>query len=77
MTDKRWRQRRVKSFRCSDELLEMIMGEDQIRCYEGNRFQTALGSDGGIAAIGASYVSFFWRLMSGIAEFSERDVKRL
>ena len=27
MTDKRWRQRKVKSFRCSDELLEMILGE--------------------------------------------------
>ena len=27
MTDKQWRQRRVKSFRVSDELLEMIMGE--------------------------------------------------
>jgi hypothetical protein len=27
MTDKKWRQRKVKSFRCSDELLEMILGE--------------------------------------------------
>jgi hypothetical protein len=31
MTDKRWRQRKVKSFRCSDELLEMILGEAERR----------------------------------------------
>lgn len=29
--DKRWRQRRVKSFRVSDELLEMIRGEAERR----------------------------------------------
>ena len=27
MTESKWRQRRVKSFRVSDELWEMIMGE--------------------------------------------------
>ena len=31
MTDQKWRQRRVKSFRCSDELLAMIMGEAESR----------------------------------------------
>jgi hypothetical protein len=31
MTDKRWRQRKVKSFRCSDELLSMIFGEAERR----------------------------------------------
>ena len=31
MTNSKWRQRRVKSFRVSDELLEMIRGEAAAR----------------------------------------------
>ena len=31
MTAGRWRQRKVKSFRCSDELLEMILEEAAAR----------------------------------------------
>jgi hypothetical protein len=31
MTESKWRQRRVKSFRVSDELLEMILGEAAAR----------------------------------------------
>jgi hypothetical protein len=27
MPDKKWRQRKVNSFRCSDDLLEKILGE--------------------------------------------------
>ena len=31
MTDQKWRQRRVKSFRVSDALLEMMLGEAERR----------------------------------------------
>jgi hypothetical protein len=31
MTDKKWRQRRVKSFRVSDALLDLIQGEAESR----------------------------------------------
>jgi hypothetical protein len=38
MTESRWRQRRVKSFRVSDELLEMIMGEAEARAATLSEF---------------------------------------